>query len=152
MGSRPGSGYPHLREPCAEARSLSELPPDPRDAVRCDYSLGQRMFFSLYRVLGEEAFYEATRRLYDQSRADVAQKSLDGTPSGVGAVHEAFGVEGDVAVDRWYDGKGDYRVERFLAQSLRPPMDVRNERGTTPFSWFWTSVASRMERKPASER
>ena len=108
-----GSGYPLLREPCAEARSLSELPPEPRDAIRCDYSLGQRRFFSLYRVLREEAFYEAVRRLYDQSRADVAQKSLDGTPSGVGEVREAFGPEGDVAIDRWYDGKGDYELSDF---------------------------------------
>ena len=67
-----GRDYPLLREPCAEARSLSELPPEPGDSVSCDYSLGQRMFFSLYRALGEDLFYQAARRLYDGSQSDVS--------------------------------------------------------------------------------
>ena len=108
-----GRDYPLLREPCAEARSLSELPPEPRDSVRCDYSLGQRMFFSLYRALGEDRFYQAARRLYDGSRSDVTWKSLDGAPAGVVEVREAFGTAGDQAIDRWYDGAGDYDLEDF---------------------------------------
>ena len=108
-----GRGYPFLRAPCAEARSLSELPPEPRESILCDYSLGQRMFFSLYRALGEEEFYEAARSLYDQSRADLAQKSLFGIPSGVTEAREAFRPEGKVAIDRWYDGKGEYDLDDF---------------------------------------
>ena len=56
--------------------------PNPGIRSRCDYSLGQRMFFSLYRALGEDRFYQAARRLYDGSRSDVAWKSLDGAASG----------------------------------------------------------------------
>ena len=108
-----GRDYPLLREPCAEARSLSELPLEPRDSVRCDYSLGQRLFFSLYRALGEDRFYQAARRLYDGSRSDVAWKSLEGAPAGVVEVREAFGPAGDKAIDRWYDGVGDYDLEDF---------------------------------------
>ena len=108
-----GRGYPLLREPCGEARSLSELPPEPRESIRCDYSLGQRMFFSLYRVLGEDRFYEGARALYDQSRADMFVRSLNGTPAGVAEVREAFGPEGSEAIDRWYDGKGERDLNDF---------------------------------------
>ncbi len=108
-----GRGYPFLRSPCAEAQFLSELPPEPRESILCDYSLGQRMFFSLYRALGEEEFYESARRLYDQSRTDMAQKSLFGTPSGVAEAREAFRPDGRVAIDRWYDGIGEYDLDDF---------------------------------------
>ena len=112
-GHPDGRDYPFLRSPCAQARSLSELPPEPRESILCDYSLGQRMFFSLYRVLGEEEFYESARRLYDQSRADMAHRSLEGTPSGATEVREAFGLAGSAAIDRWYDGAGDYELDDF---------------------------------------
>ena len=108
-----GHEYLFLRPPCAEARSLSELPPEPRDSIPCDYSLGQRMFFSLYRLLGEEGFYDAARKLYDQSQADLGHKSLFGIPSGVEDVRDAFGAEGDAAVDRWFYGQGDQELDDF---------------------------------------
>ena len=112
-GYASGRDYPLLRKPCAEAGSLSELPPEPRGSVSCDYSLGQRMFFSLYRALGEDMFYEAARRLYDGSQSDLASKSLDGVPAGVVEVRDAFGPAGDKAIDRWYDGVGGYGLEDF---------------------------------------
>ena len=108
-----GQDYPFLRAPCVQGKSLSELPPEPRESILCDYSLGQRMFFSLYRVLGEEEFYESARRLYDQSRADMAHRSLEGTPSGVAEVRDAFGPPGSAAIDRWYDGIGGYELDDF---------------------------------------
>ena len=108
-----GDGYPFLRQPCLTARSIAELPPEPRDSISCDYSLGQRMFFSLYRLLGEDAFYDAARKLYDHSREDLGHKSLFGLPSGVEDVRGAFGPDGDAAVDRWYYGSGDQELEDF---------------------------------------
>ena len=108
-----GNDYPFLRSPCARAKSLSELPPEPRASIPCDYSLGQRMFFSLYRLLGEEAFYDAARKLYDHSRADLGHRSLFGIPSGVEEVRNAFGPEGTSAVDRWYYGRGDQELDDF---------------------------------------
>ena len=108
-----GEGYPFLREPCVRARSISSLPPEPRKAIPCDYSLGQRMFFSLYRLLGEDAFYAAARKLYDQSRDDLGHKSLFGLPSGVEDVRDAFGPQGDEALDRWYYGRDERKLDDF---------------------------------------
>ena len=34
-------------------------------------------------------------------------------PAGVVEVREAFGTAGDQAIDRWYDGAGDYDLEDF---------------------------------------
>ena len=88
--------------PCRFARSLKDLealaPKRGEDAFSCNYSLGEGLFVSLLRTLGEDAFWEGARKLYAASlRAD------DG--AGIEEVRQAFGPEASDVIARWYEGR-----------------------------------------------
>ncbi len=84
-----------------------------RDAFRCSYKLGERLFLDLYRTLGEEAFQQAFRTLYLKNLHDDPSDDCEGTYLGICHVEAAFksNVSGDVAarvdkvIDHWYHGK-----------------------------------------------
>ena len=85
---RVGTPIDFTRRSCEFARSLKELeeraPRKGTPAFICNYSLGEGLFVSLLRTLGEDAFWEGARRLY------VASLDADGG-AGIEEVRQAFG-------------------------------------------------------------
>ena len=104
----PGGGMASSNYPCSQAtniRVLEEINPARWDpAFDCNYSLGERLFLSLWKELDEASFVEGAQRLYAASAE---------TPEGAGFpdMKAAFGQS--PPLDRWYSGP---RVS-----NLRPP-------------------------------
>ena len=98
---RVGTPIDFTRRPCEFARNLKELeelaPRVDEPAHSCRYSLGEGLFVSLLRALGEDAFWEGARRLY-AATLDV------GDDAGVDEVRQAFGPKASDVIDRWYEG------------------------------------------------
>ena len=92
-----GADMEAFNYPCAQAtriRALEEINPGRWDpAFGCNYSLGERLFLSLWNELGEVPFREGAQRLY----ADAVE-SPDG--AGIPEVRAAFGQS--QALGRWY--------------------------------------------------
>ncbi len=112
------SGLPLSVEyrPCAHASNiagLERLRAEGADfSARCDAGIGERLYHSLYRSLGDAGFREAFSRLYLLSQTDDPDDGCAETKLGICHVRAAFvaGVsEGKAAevrkiVGRWYDG------------------------------------------------
>ena len=108
--------------PCRLARSIAELEgldPDSltfRDAFRCNYSLGERLFRDLHRNMDDTTFRLAFRRLYLHTLFNIPDDECDDYRKTICHVKEAFttyapeGVADTVekVIDRWYD-----RTERY---------------------------------------
>ena len=98
---RVGTPINVTNSPCGFVQSLKELealaPKPGEDAFRCNYSLGEGLFVSLLRALGENAFWEGARYLY-AATLDV------GDDAGVEEVRQAFGADASDVIDRWYEG------------------------------------------------
>ena len=99
---RVGTPVNFANQPCVVARSLKaweELAPGRRKAnPYCPHSLGERLFVSLLRTLGEDAFWEGARKLY------AASLDADGD-AGIEEVRQSFGADADEVIDRWYEGR-----------------------------------------------
>ena len=112
------TGWPfhYQRKPCpyfdniAELEKLDAESGDPE--FSCNYSLGERLFHDLYRVLGDTAFEAGFSRLYLLRLADDPDDDCEGTRLGICHVEAAFkaGATEETAekVDQviacWYDG------------------------------------------------
>ena len=85
--------------PCKFARTVSELEALPYNQyMGCFRWIGERLFVSLLRTLGEDAFWEGARRLY--------AASLDADDgAGIQEVRQAFGPEASDVIARWYEGR-----------------------------------------------
>ena len=84
--------------PCEFARTVTELEALSREQYRACYRwIGEGLFVSLLRTLGEDAFWEGARRLY------VASLDADGG-AGIDEVRQAFGADASDVIDRWYEG------------------------------------------------
>ena len=112
---RVGTPVKVTRRPCRYARSIKELeeiaPERGEPAFSCNYSLGEGLFVSLLRALGEDDFWEGARRLYYGARSDsywdrdssqyvapvVRDSDLD-----IEDVRQAFGPEASEVIARWY--------------------------------------------------
>ena len=96
--------------PCSLAKSIAELERLESlsyAAFRCDYSLGERLFLAMYRTLGEDAFWNGARNLYDMSLVNTPNDGRRGTSINISHVRDAFGSESESAatvISRWYDG------------------------------------------------
>ena len=103
--------------PCSHAANISELEAQENTLGNagniCNYALGERLFFDLYRNLEEDSFRQGFRRLYLalEERDDDGAKLL-----GIAAVRQAFDEDGDLAtgtgaepvgtvIDRWYSSQ-----------------------------------------------
>ena len=101
--------------PCKFARSIMDLEALPSEQPwTCSYSLGERLFVSLLRTLGEDAFWDSARNLYVSSRAPYGLSRahwlyymslglLDS--ANIEEVRQAFGADASDVIARWYGGR-----------------------------------------------
>ena len=93
---RVGTQINVTRAPCEFAqnpKALEELAPERGDdAFIRNYSLGEGLFVSLLRTLGEDAFWERARNLYAASPG-----------AGIEEVRQAFGPKASNGIG-WYEG------------------------------------------------
>ena len=91
------------RYPCGHAESIRQLeqmdPGNRQNAFGCNYSLGERMFLTMFANMGERDFRRGAQTLYRLSR-----ERKDG--AGIREVNAAFGDPAAAATARWYDGAG----------------------------------------------
>ena len=99
--------------PCAYADSIADLenlnPTWASDAFGCNYSLGERFFFDLFRLIGPDDFRRGFRILYLASQKEDDADGYPGTAVGISQIRDAFaaganGVRVRNAIARWYDG------------------------------------------------
>ena len=115
------------KRPCAYARSLVELerldPDREADEFICFYSLGQRLLLDLYRNLGDAAFRQGFRRLYQASLALDADLFRPGAD--INYVREAFQANTTGAgaiIARWYDGTEPYDLSHLDTSPVDPTL------------------------------
>ena len=116
----------NVNAPCPFAQSLKELeklaPEQGDDAFICNYSLGERLFVSLLRTLGEDAFWERARSLY-------------AAPPGAGikAVRQAFGADASDVIALWHEGTGEYDTSRLDTSPIKARFSALNGRITRAY-------------------
>ena len=111
--------------PCSQAANIVALEAQESTSGNegnvCNYSLGERLFFDLYRHLGEDSFRRGFRRLY---LALEERNDAGATPAGIDQLKQAFSTEGnsatgttsdlvDTVVERWYSSL-DPQTEALL--------------------------------------
>ena len=106
------------RFPCAYASNIAELErldtTYGTDESICFYSLGGRLFLDLYGNLGDAAFRQRFRQLYQASLALDA--NLFRSRAGINYVREAFRANttgAGVVIARWYDGTEPYDLSHL---------------------------------------
>ena len=118
--------------PCPFARSVMALealaPERGEDAFVCNYSIGERLFISLLRALGEDVFWNGARGLYAASRAPSAAASDSETAAGAGIadVRQAFGADAGGVIARWHEGTGEYDMSQIDASPLKVRFSALN--------------------------
>ena len=109
---RVGAPLNVARIPCPFVRSLAALealaPEKGEPAFWCNYSLGERLFVSLLRTLGEDAFWDGARRLYAASPY-----------AGIAEVRQAFGADAGGVISLWHEGTGEYDTSRLDTSPLK---------------------------------
>ena len=105
--------------PCAYAANIAALerlnPGWGSDAFACNYSLGERFFFDLFRLIGPADFQQRFRRLYQASQVDDDAADAPGTAVGISHLRDAFdygskGIRVRNTIARWYDGTAPHNV------------------------------------------
>lgn len=132
------TGEPMLpaRPPCGYVSNIAHLealrPSDAALAFGCNYSQGERLFLDLRRTLGETAFWNGARSLYDMSLVDAPNDRRDGTFLNISHVRMAFGgeSEGEAAtvISRWYDGGAAHDMSRLDDSAPRGEFSAANGR------------------------
>ena len=79
---------------CWVVKNIMELEALGNRGFLCNYSLGERLFLDLLRQLGEDAFWDGARKLYEITRTK--------REVGIEDVRQAFGPEADEIISRWY--------------------------------------------------
>ena len=151
------SGLPLLVEyrPCMLASNIVELErlraKGEDISTRCDAGLGERLFHSLYRSLGDADFREAFGRLYLLSQKDDPSDDCEGTELGVCHVRAAFTAgaadAADTAriIDRWYDGSEPHDLS--LLDTTPPDPELQSAEGRIKEAYLvvypsWDTVTS----------
>ena len=128
--SRTGRTAGVTHSPCAHAGSIAELESldiSKEDlAFGCNYSLGERLFFDMYRALGDEMFQEGFRDLYAASEVED-DKGRD-TSVDIENIRESFHTraraDAAVVIDRWYDGTEPYDLSHIDTAPVDPSLPV----------------------------
>ena len=127
------------RPPCPFVRSMAALealaPEKGEPAFWCNYSLGERLFVSLLRTLGEDAFWEGARRLYAASLA-----APDG--AGIEEVRQAFGADAGGVIALWHEGTGEYDTSRLDASPLKARFSALDGQITRAYISLETGIDS----------
>ena len=119
--------------PCPYVDSIAELErldPEQRadSAYSCNYSLGERLFHDLYRVLGDTAFQSGFSRLYLLRLADDPDDDCEGIYLGICHVAAAFKADAseeaaakvDQVIACWYEGDKTACPDTGPADPLTP--------------------------------
>ena len=131
---RRGRSIGVTNDPCAYARSIIELKtlaPDADadyDVFGCNYSLGERLFVDMYRILGEDATWQGLRDLYVKSLVEDDVDDLRGTALDIKHVQEVFrsAPDSSVAIGLWYDGTEAYDVSELDLRPADPTLSSIN--------------------------
>ena len=142
--------------PCPFARSVAALealaPEQGDDAFVCNYSIGERLFISLLRTLGEDAFWDGARGLYAESRELTANAAASSSsPSetagaGIADVRQAFGADAEGVIARWHEGTGEYDTSRLDTSPLKIRFSALNGQITQAY----ISLATGKDSAPSS--
>ena len=132
------TGAPMLptNSPCGYVDDIAHLeslrPSDAALAFGCNYSLGERLFLDLHRTLGESAFWNGARSLYDMSLVDKPNDRRDGTFLTIDHVRMAFGGESESAattvISRWHDSGAPHDMSRLDESAPRLEFSAANGR------------------------
>lgn len=126
-GMRTGQPIGIIHAPCGYARSIAEL-----ETLRvsrgdlefeCNYSLGERLFVDLYRVLGDDRFRQGFRELYATSAIEDDADDIRGTSVGIDDVRRAFGSDDgrvNSIIARWYAGTVSFNPTRLDPSAVDP--------------------------------
>ena len=140
-----------VSEPCDLAHSISELEDlsDSQSLQRgcewCSYSLGERLFWDLFRNIDETTFRLAFRRLYLHTAFNIFDDECDEYPKSICHVEEAFPAyatdEGaqvfETVIDRWYDRPESFDpswIQRVPLEPDIPDIHGRMEGASLSFS------------------
>ena len=125
--ARTGRPMESHRGPCAYARNIAELErldtTYGTDESICFYSLGGRLFLDLYGNLGDAAFRQRFRQLYQASLALDA--NLSRSRAGIDYVRQAFRANttgAGVVIARWYDGTEPYDLSHLDTDPVDPSL------------------------------
>ena len=125
--ARTGRPMESHRFPCAYARNIAELErldtTYGTDESICFYSLGGRLFLDLYGNLGDAAFRQRFRQLYQASLALDA--NLSRSRAGIDYVRQAFRANttgAGVVIARWYDGTEPYDLSHLDTDPVDPSL------------------------------
>ena len=132
QGRRTGELVRVTNAPCSYVRSIIELEslaPDADadyDLFGCNYSLGERLFVDMHRILGDEATWQALGELYDRSL--VEQDDLKGTSLGIEHLRAVFQSHAGalVSIGRWYDRTEDYDLSQLDMRPVEPTLPAIN--------------------------
>ena len=115
------------RLPCAYARNIAELErldtTYGTDESICFYSLGGRLFLDLYGNLGDAAFRQRFRQLYQASL--TLDANLSRSRAGINYVRQAFRANttgAGVVIARWYDGTEPYDLSQLDTDPVDPSL------------------------------
>ena len=123
--------------PCAYAANIAALerlnPVWASDAFGCNYSLGERFFFDLFRLIGPSDFQQRFRRLYQASNVEDDADPASGTAVGISQLRDAFdygskSIRVRNTIARWYDGTAPHNViqrDASSSQSMLSGLDGR---------------------------
>ena len=130
------TGAPMLptKAPCGYVDDIAHLeslrPSDAALAFGCNYSLGERLFLDLHRTLGESAFWNGARSLYDISLVDKPNDRRSGTFLTIDHVRRAFGGESEGAaatvISRWHDSGAPHDMSRLDESAPRLEFSAAN--------------------------
>lgn len=134
QGKRTGEPVRVTNDPCAYVRSIIELEslaPDgdeDYDLFGCNYSLGERLFVDMHRILGDEATWQGLRELYNKSLMEDEGDDLKGTSVGIEHLRAVFQSHpGALAsMGRWYDGTEDYDLSQLDMRAAEPTLPAIN--------------------------
>ena len=106
------------------------------NAFVCNYSLGERIFLDLYRRLGDAAFRQGFRNLYQRSMVEDDTDDLPGTLVEVDDLRSALSAAADgdtvaATIARWYDGSEPFDTNRLdfrAVDAALPNVDGRIDR------------------------
>ena len=131
---RTGRPIEVTNDPCAYARSIIELETSAPDAdadydvFGCNYSLGERLFVDMYRVLGENAIWQRLRELYIKSLVEDDADDLKGTALDIKHIREVFqsAPGSSVPIKRWYEGTETFDVTQLDLRPTDPTLPSLN--------------------------
>ena len=133
---RTGKPVGVTNDPCTYVRTIAELevfasdPDTDYDEFGCNYSLGERLFVDMARILGNDAVWQGLRELYIKSLVEDDADDLKGTALDIEHIREVFqsAPSASISIGRWYDGTEDYDISQLDTGPADPILTSINGR------------------------